>query len=169
MPLNRRTFIVSATALAAVRPMVSLSAQSAVTSGGIGLTLADVRSMYEELPPGQTFLNFAEPTSGTVLYIDFGDNDFAQSIWVSGELDEATATTLITWLCPDDIEAKNQYEMLAGAGSIAFENLMTFDSPFLAGFDPARRSIMAKYVLEPTELGVKSLILTVEKAAASRG
>lgn len=169
MLINRRSFVISASAIAAARPLVSHAAQGAVTSGGIGLTLADVRSLYEELPPGQSFLNFAEPNSGTILYIDFGDNDFAQNIWVSGELDEPAATALIAWLCTDDIEPTHTYEILTGAGSIAFDKLISFDSPFLAGFDPARRTILAKYVLEPGELGVKSLMLTVEKDTASRG
>lgn len=169
MMLNRRVFLASASAMAATRPRLSLSAQPAVTSGGIGLTLADVRSMYEELPQGQGFLNFAEPQSGTALYIDFGADDFAQNIWVSGDLDEDGALALITWLCPDDIEPTHVYEILTGAGSIAFEKLMAFDSPFLAGLSPARQNILAKYIVEPVDSGVTSLMLTVEQATGSQG
>ena len=163
MLLTRRALFISASAGALARPRLSGAAQNAVTSGGIGLTLADVRSMYEELPEGQAFLNFAEPQSGTALYIDFGQDDFARNIWVSGELDEAGALDLITWLCPDDVVPTNVYEILTGAGSIALDKMVAFSSEFLAGFDPNRQSILAKYVLEPGELGVKSLMLTVEQ------
>ena len=169
MMLNRRALLFSTPALVGVRPMMSIAAQATVTSGGIGLTLADVRSMYEELPEGQSFRNFAEPQSRTTLYIDFGDDDFARNIWVSGELDEEGALALITWLCPDDIEPTHVYQILTGAGSIAFENLMTFDSAFLAGFDSAWKNFLAKLFVVPGEFGVKSLMLTVEQAVGVQG
>ncbi len=167
--LSRRTFLVTASALAGIRPFVSHATQETVTSGGIGLTLADVRSMYEELPQGQGFRSFAETQSSTALYIDFGDDDFARNIWVSGDLDEAGAFNLITWLCPDDIEPTHLYEVLTSSGSMAYERIVTFDSQFLAGFDPARQSILAKYVRETGDFPVKSLLLTVEQAATSPG
>ncbi len=148
------------------------AAQPTVTSGGIGLTLADVQSLYEELPPGQSFRNFAEPQTGSTLYIDFGDNDLAQSIWVSGDLDEEAATNLIAWLCPDDILTEHAFELLSSAGSIAFRESLVLESPFLAGIDPDRSRILVTYVVAPpagTPSGsVTELTLTVNQPA-SRG
>lgn len=171
MNLNRRTFIASAAAAVAARPVLS-AAQTGVTSGGIGLTLADVQSIYEELSPGQSFRNFAEPQSGTTLYIDFGDNDLAQSIWVSGELDEETATDLITLLCPDDIVTEHAFELLASAGSIAFRESLVLESPFLAGIDPDRSRILVTWVVAPPagepSGSVTELTLSVNQPA-SRG
>ena len=171
MNLNRRTFLASAAAAMVARPLLS-AAQSGVTSGGIGLTLADVQSIYEELPPGQSFRNFAEPQTGTTLYIDFGETDLAENIWVSGELDEDSATDLIAWLCPDDVTLERRFEILASAGSLAFRVSMVFDSPFLAEFNPDRSRILASYVVAPpagTPSGsVTELTLSVEQTA-SRG
>lgn len=170
MNMNRRTLLASAAAAVAARPFISLT-QSGVTSGGIGLTLADVQSIYEELPPGQSFRNFAEPQTGTTLYIDFGDTDLAQSIWVSGDLDEAAATDLITWLCPDDATLEHTFDLLSSAGSIAFRETLVLESPFLAGFDPERSRILVTYVVEPAVGGtsgvVKELTLSVEQALTS--
>jgi hypothetical protein len=166
MNMNRRTFLASAAAAVAVRPLLS-TAQSGVTSGGIGLTLADVQSMYEELPPGQSFRNFAEPQTGTTLYIDFGETDLAQSIWVSGDLDEAAAKDLIAWLCPDDIVTEHAFELLASAGSLAFRESLVLESPFMAGFDPDRSRILVTYVVQPPVGGpsgpVTELTLSVEQ------
>jgi hypothetical protein len=170
MNMNRRIFLASAAAAVAARPLLS-AAQSGVTSGGIGLTLADVQSMYEELPPGQSFRSFTEPQTGTTLFIDFGDTDLAQSIWVSGELDEATATDLIPWLCPDDIVTERRFEILESVGSIVFRETLVLESPFLAGFDPERSRILVTYVVEPPagkpSGPVKGLTLRVEQALTS--
>lgn len=167
--MNRRIFLISTAAAFTARP--SLSAQSNVTSGGLGLTLADVQSMYEEGPPGQGFRNFIEPQSGATLYIDFGDDDLAQNIWVSGELDTVKATELIHWLCPDDIVQESWYEILTGAGSIAFRQSLVFTSPFLAGLNADRTQVLATWEELPSgqEAGVvENLMLTIEQKKGRR-
>lgn len=170
MILNRRRFLVSAVSAVSVPSLLSAKTQSQVTSGAIGLTLADVQSIYEELPAGQSFHNFDEPRSGTVLYIDFGQDDFARNIWVSGDLEEDSATDLIAWLCPDDIETTQRFEVLTGAGSIASQKTLIMSSAYLAEFDAARSNILATYVMEPSgsaaHPAAKEIRLTVEQSGA---
>lgn len=168
MTINRRHLVASAPAIfTAGTPLLAAASQESVTSGGIGLGTEDVLSIYEELPPGQGFLNVTEPQTGTTLYFSFGEDDLAHSIWVSGELDEETAEFLITWLCPDDIEFQNQFEILTSAGSIATRKSFVIHSPWLAGFDAARSLILASYVVFPGGGAaggdmVEELMLTVE-------
>lgn len=172
MILNRRQFLISTSALASLPRLHAAYAQSEVTSGGLGLTAADIESMYEELPVGQSYRNFADPVTNASMYIDFGNDDFAQSIWIDGELDEAEALDLITWLCPDDIQAMQSYELLDTAGSIAQRKAQLMHSEFLGETSDGRAGVLASYVLAPSGGSGSSLVenlwLTVEQGI-SRG
>ena len=165
MNLDRRTFVVSASALFATSRLTARSQETDVTSGGIGLSYDQILSLYEELPVGQSYRNFAEPETGAQLFINFGENDFAETIWVSGEIEQEAMNSLITWLCPSDAVIEHWFAMSDSAGSIAYFNVEIMSSKFLEEQGDGRTRLMAKYVTAPgsPETGT-NLIISVELA-----
>lgn len=154
MTFNRRQFVFSASVSGTFLGPRMISAQSGTTSGGLGLRYEDVASLYTELPVGQSFRNFEEPETGAVLFVDFGQDDLAQSIWISGELDETQVSELVAWLCPDDVEMLNSFALQASAGSIATQHCQTLESAFLGEVSGGRSVILASYVMELANPGV---------------
>ncbi len=151
MSTNRRRFIaLSALAVSGSKISPALARQGEVTSGGIGLTLADIRSIYEELPAGQSFQPFADPDFGAALYMDFGEDDLVQTIWVDGELIEEDARQLITSLCPDDIVPTAEFVHQDAAGSIALHISQLLVSDWLGSVSGGRSSILASFNLVPS-------------------
>lgn len=166
MLLNRRTFLVSTSAVAAVRPALLGAAQTSdVTSGGIGLSLAEVQDLYEEIPVGQDYDSFAESETGTTLFIDFGDDDSAKTIWVFGQLERDALTSLVTQLSPSDAEIEHRFGMAAYAGSMAELNVEIMRSEFVEDLAGRRAKLMAKYTLLPgaPELA-RDLLISMELA-----
>lgn len=171
MSTNRRRFIaLSMLAAASSTTPAALARQREVTSGGIGLTLADVRSIYEELPPGQSFRPFADPEFGTSLYMDFGEDDLVQTIWVGGNLTEESARQLITSLCPDDFESAAEFVHQNAAGSIATHHSQLHISDWLGSVSGGRSMILASYNVLPSGGSepptVERLILSVQQASS---
>ena len=151
MSTNRRRFITLASlAVAGSKITPAFARQGEVTTGGIGLTLADVRSIYEELPAGQSFQPFAEPNFGAALYMDFGEDDLVQTIWVDGELTEEDARQLIISLCPDDIASTAEFAHQDAAGSIALHTSQLLMSQWLGSVSGGRSSILASFNLVPS-------------------
>lgn len=169
MNMTRRLFVTSsvmATGLRIVPAFASQASDDAVTSGGIGLTLADIQGMYEELPVGQSFRNFREPDTGTALYIDFGAGDLAQTIYVSGDLVEDDVADLISWLVLDDVQDQRAFTTLTSAGSIAEFHAITMTSPSLAEYTNDRTSILATWRIEPADSSDRTatgLIITLQR------
>lgn len=164
MILNRRRLFVSMSVAALTSPHANALAQSDVTSGGIGLTLADIQSMYPELPPGQSFASFTDEVTGATMYIDFGQDDIARNFWISGEMDVAATEELIAWLCPDDALATHIFEQLSTAGSVAMRTTQVYTSDFLGQLTDGRTAILASYIAEPGQPEVvRDLHLTVEQ------
>lgn len=169
MNMNRRLFLTATVLTAGTRITPSFAAHAAqeeVTSGGLGLSLADIRSLYEEGEIGQSFLSFTEPQSGTTLYIDFGMDDLAQTIYVSGDIDESEVDALVAWLVLDDVQDHRAYWTLTGAGSIAEFRALTMVSPSLAEYTNDRTGILATWQLEPDGAGggnVVNLIITLQQ------
>lgn len=149
MVLNRRRLLVSMSVATLTSPHAKAVSQSDVTSGGIGLTLADIQAMYPELPPGQSFASFTDEVTGATMYIDFGQDDIAQNFWISGEMDVAAAEELIVWLCPDDALTVHMFEQLSAAGSVALRTTQIFASDFLNQLTDGRTAILASYTVEP--------------------
>lgn len=170
---RRRLFALGSVAAFGMHAPQSMAMQAEVTSGGIGLTISDIRSLYEELPVGQSYIPFAEPQSGTELYIDFGEDDFARNIWVSGDLNETTAAQLITLLCPDDAVVTHFFEMRTGAGSLGSRVSQVIESPWMAEYDTERGSLLATYVADPGAGSggrpVSELILSVQTRDMRQG
>lgn len=168
MNMSRRMFL-TATVLAAgtrITPSFARNAQDEVTSGGLGLSLADIQSMYEEGPVGQSFRSFLEPQSGTTLYIDFGADDLAQTIYVSGDIDESEVDALVGWLVLDDVQDHRAYIALTSAGSIAEFRALTMVSPTLAEYTNNRTGILATWQFEPDGAGgsnVANLMITLQQ------
>lgn len=168
MNMNRRLFLTSSLLIAGTRITPSFAAHAAqdVTSGGLGLTLADIQSLYEEGPVGQSFRTFIEPDSGASLYIDFGMDDLAQTIYVSGAIDESQVDALVAWLVLDDVQDHRAYATLTSAGSIAESRALTMVSPSLAEYTNNRTGILATWQLEPDGAGgttVANLIITLQQ------
>ncbi len=165
MLLNRRTFLVSASAVAAVRPTLMAASQSNVSSGGIGLSLAEVQELYEELPQGQEYGSFAEPETGTTLFIDFGENDMASTIWVFGQLETDSLALLIAQLSPSDAVIEHRFGMAAYAGSMATLNVEILRSDYIDEIAGRRSKLMAKYTLLPgTPELARDLLISMEMA-----
>lgn len=168
MSQNRRRFIAfSALAVAGGKISPALARQGEVTSEGIGLTLADVQSIYEELPAGQSFQPFADPDFGATLYMDFGEDDLVQTIWVEGELTEDDARQLITSLCPDDIAATSEFVHQDAAGSIALHRSQLLLSEWLGRVSGGRSTILASFNLVPSggsePPSVERFVLSVQR------
>lgn len=165
MILNRRRLALAMSVAALGSLHAETLAQSEVTSGGIGLTLADIQSMYPELPVGQSFPSFTDEITGATMHIDFGHDNIAQGFWISGEMDVAAAEELIAWLCPDDALTTHLFTQLSAAGSVALRSTQIFSSDFLSQLTEGRASILASYIEEPGQPEiVREIHLTVEQA-----
>ena len=164
MLLNRRTFLIAAPALATVRPALQATPQSTdISSGGIGLSLAEIQALYKEMPVGQEYGSYAEAETGTTLFIDFGDDDIARTIWVFGQLERDALTSLITKLSPSDAEIEHRFGMAAYAGSMATLNIEILRSDFIEGIAGNRAKLMAKYTLLPGEPEIaRDLLISME-------
>lgn len=166
MNFSRRVLLTSTMLSVGIHLTPAFAAQSngdAVTSGGIGLRLADIQSMYEEGPVGQSFRTFMEPQSNTTLYIDFGTDDLAQTIYVSGDIDTSQAEALVRWLVLDDAEDFHAFSALASAGSIAQFNALTMVSPSLAEYTNNRVNILATWQVDPDGSAVTNLMIMLQQ------
>jgi hypothetical protein len=166
MLLNRRTFLVSASAIAAVRPSYTGASQATdFASGGIGLSLAEIQELYEELPVGQDYGSFVESETDTTLFIDFGEDDFARTIWVFGQLERDSLNSLVAQLCPNDAEIEHRFGMSAYAGAMAELNVDILRSESIEEIAGRRTKLMAKYTLLPgsPELA-RDLIISMQLA-----
>ena len=165
MLLNRRSFLISAPLLATARPALQATPEAGMASGGIGLSLAEVQALYEELPVGQEYGSFAEPETGTTLFIDFGDDDIARTIWVFGQLETDTLALLIAQLSPTDASIEHRFGMAAYAGSLATLNVEILRSEAIEGIAGRRAKLMAKYTLLPGEPEIaRDLLISMELA-----
>lgn len=164
MLLNRRTFLFSAPAAVTVRPVLQATPGSTdMSSGGIGLTLAEVQALYDELPAGEGYRSFAKPDTETTLFIDFSEDDIARTIWVFGQLDSDSLASLVAQLCPGDAVIEHRFGMSHYAGSMADLYVEILHSESINEITGGRTKLMAKYTLLPGNPEIaRDLIVSLE-------
>lgn len=167
MALNRRQFMLSAAVSGTVLGSGRAFAHNEIATGGLGMSYEEFGLMYNELPVGQSFRNFEDYETGAALYVDFGEDDLAQTIWVSGDLNETQASGLVARLCPTDSVELHTFELMAGAGSIARRRQQVLESEYLEMNSGGRTTVITSMILEPNgvEANVTEIWVSLEKGS----
>lgn len=167
MNTTRRALLSFAPALAVI-PTRWATAQQDVTSGGIGLTMANLDSIFEFVEHGQSGPVYRDLATGAEFQVGFNGaplpENFATDFWIYDGLDPQAASDLLTWLIPDDVIYEHTFAFRQGAGTMESSTTHVLTSGFLAA-TTGLGGILASYTLTPSQGSetVRAFVITIER------
>jgi hypothetical protein len=165
MSMSRRA-MVAGSAVASIAGFAkrteALALAAPATSAGLGLSRAEIESVYGAGVAGQSFMVYIDPVHGVDLHIGY-DNDAVDYIWLSIG-DEQTMTglamgqagQLVMSLLPSDAQLQETYISQESPGSIAHLETTRYTSAWL-GEILGRDSVLVTILSVPGGSGMDAV------------